>query len=236
MQSLNRSPNVPVLRWHLMALSSLFHSPLQGARLAMSNPTEMGVITPSTPFGKAMDIRFLKWVDVGHLALHLNGGTDVNIYSGGEIDGNGQAWSSDIVFDSMYLNASSSNGNPTANSDGWDTYRSDNIVIQNSRIFNSDDCVSFKPNSTNIVLQNLYCNGSHGISVGSLRQYVSQVDIVENILVYNTSLNNASVRDPPPLLRERKKLTGQDGARIKSGLEQLATPPALAAAVAGSGT
>ncbi|KAF7122470.1 hypothetical protein CNMCM5793_000495 [Aspergillus hiratsukae] len=216
--------------------------------------------------GKAMDIRFLRRVDVdirGKIVMTDDidywlansfkyafqdtssfiqiGGTDINIYGGGEIDGNGQAWwdarmnnktiqrpilvtymdfhggsvcninlrnspnwfqlvynSSDIVFDSMYLNASSSNGNLTANSDGWDTYRSDNIVIQNSRIFNSDDCVSFKPNSTNILVQNLYCNGSHGISVGSLGQYVGQVDIAENILVYNTSLNNAS-----------------DGARIK---------------------
>jgi galacturan 1,4-alpha-galacturonidase len=152
--------------------------------------------------GKAMDIRFLKRVDVGMyvtvrgsiacIYMYLVvirgkivmtndidywlansfkyafqdtssfiqiGGTDVNIYGGGEIDGNGQAWwdarmdnktiqrpilvtymdfhggsvsninlrnspnwfqlvynSSDIVFDSMYLNASSTNSNPTANS------------------------------------------------------------------------------------------------------------------------
>jgi galacturan 1,4-alpha-galacturonidase len=65
----------------------------------------------------------------------------------------------------------------------WDTYRSDNIVIQNSHIDNGDDCVSFKPNSTNIVVQNLICNGSHGISVGSLGQYKGEVDIVKNIYV-----------------------------------------------------
>jgi hypothetical protein len=65
----------------------------------------------------------------------------------------------------------------------WDTYRSDNIVIQNSYINNGDDCVSFKPNSTNIVVQNLACNGSHGISVGSLGQYPGEVDIVKNIFV-----------------------------------------------------
>ncbi|GFF51401.1 probable exopolygalacturonase X [Aspergillus lentulus] len=250
--------------------------------------------------GKAMDIRFLKRVDIdiqGKIVMTNDidywlansfkyafqdsssfiqiGGADINIYGGGEIDGNGQAWwdarmnnktiqrpilvtymdfhggsvsnitlrnspnwfqlvynSSNIVFDSMYLNASSSNSNPTANSDGWDTYRSDNIVIQNSRIFNSDgeslypfddgdlsDMVRLRiiqaeqyehPRAGNISQayvtrpeliisgKNLYCNGSHGISVGSLGQYVGQVDIVENILVYNTSLNNAS-----------------DGARIK---------------------
>lgn len=44
----------------------------------------------------------------------------------------------------------------------------------------------------------MWCNGSHGISVGSLGQYVGVVDIVENILVHNISMNNAG-----------------DGARIK---------------------
>lgn len=60
------------------------------------------------------------------------------------------------------------------------------------------DCVSFKPNSTNILVQNLHCNGSHGISVGSLGQYANEIDIVENIYVTNISMYNAS-----------------DGARIK---------------------
>lgn len=53
------------------------------------------------------------------------------------------------------------------------------------------DCVAFKPNSTNVVLQNLVCNGSHGISVGSLGQYKGETDIVENLYIYNTSMSNA---------------------------------------------
>ncbi|CAK7236998.1 hypothetical protein SBRCBS47491_009827 [Sporothrix bragantina] len=78
------------------------------------------------------------------------------------------------------------------NTDGWDTYRSSNIVIQNSVIVNTDDCVSFKPNSTSIVVQNLSCTGSHGISVGSLGQYEGEVDIVEDIYVYNNSMTSCS--------------------------------------------
>lgn len=39
-----------------------------------------------------------------------------------------------------------------------------------------EDCVAFKPNSTNILIQNLVCTGSHGISVGSLGQYVGQFE------------------------------------------------------------
>lgn len=58
--------------------------------------------------------------------------------------------------------------------------------------------MSFKPNSTNIVVQGLDCTGSHGISIGSLGQYANQTDIVENLYIYNNTLTNSS-----------------DGARIK---------------------
>jgi galacturan 1,4-alpha-galacturonidase len=44
-----------------------------------------------------------------------------------------------------------------------------------------------------MLVQNLHCNGSHGISVGSLGQYKGEVDIVQNVLVYNVSMFNASV-------------------------------------------
>jgi galacturan 1,4-alpha-galacturonidase len=91
--------------------------------------------------------------------------------------------SSDVIFNNINIAGGSKSSNPAKNTDGWDTYRSDNIVIQNSHIDNGDDCVSFKPNCTNIVVQGLQCNGSHGISVGSLGQYVGEVDIVENIYV-----------------------------------------------------
>ncbi|KAJ6037997.1 hypothetical protein N7460_007768 [Penicillium canescens] len=106
--------------------------------------------------------------------------------------------STDLLFNGIDITGFSSSKNVAKNTDGWDLYRSSNIVIQNSFINNGDDCVSFKPNSTEILVQNLHCNGSHGISVGSLGQYEGEIDIVQNVLVYNISMFNAS-----------------DGARIK---------------------
>ncbi|EXK80458.1 murein transglycosylase [Fusarium oxysporum f. sp. raphani 54005] len=106
--------------------------------------------------------------------------------------------STDIIVSDLDLQAVSKNSNLAKNTDGWDIYRSDSVVLQNSVINNGDDCVSLKPNSTNIVVQGLHCNGSHGISVGSLGQYAKEFDIVENVYVYNISMSNAS-----------------DGARIK---------------------
>lgn len=100
--------------------------------------------------------------------------------------------STDVVFDNINISGYSQSASLAKNTDGWDTYRSNNIVIQNSVINNGDDCVSFKPNSTEILVQNLHCNGSHGVSVGSLGQYVGETDIIENVLVYNISMYNAS--------------------------------------------
>ncbi|KAK2040889.1 exopolygalacturonase [Colletotrichum somersetense] len=100
--------------------------------------------------------------------------------------------STDVIISDMDLRAIAVNDVEIANSDGWDTYRSDRVVIQNSHIINTDDCVSFKPNSTNIVVQNLDCTGSHGMSVGSLGQYKGETDIVENVCVYNTTMAHAS--------------------------------------------
>lgn len=91
--------------------------------------------------------------------------------------------STDVVYQGINIGGHSHSNNTAKNTDGWDIYRSTNCVVQNSIINNGDDCVSFKPNATEILVQNLFCNGSHGISVGSLGQYVGEIDIVENVYV-----------------------------------------------------
>ncbi|KAH7908952.1 glycoside hydrolase family 28 protein [Hygrophoropsis aurantiaca] len=104
-----------------------------------------------------------------------------------------------ILYDRINISAVSTSTNLAKNTDGWDIYRSDNVVIVNSEINNGDDCVSLKPNSTNIVASYLNCNGSHGISVGSLGQYAGVYDIVENFTSTNVHMANA-----------------ENGARIKA--------------------
>ncbi|KAL0566718.1 hypothetical protein V5O48_015283 [Marasmius crinis-equi] len=118
---------------------------------------------------------------------------------------NGPNWfnlvneSRNVTYSNITISAVSTSANGPHNTDGWDTYRSDNVVIKDSVINNGDDCVSFKPNSTNIFVSNLDCTGSHGISVGSLGQYPQFFDIVENITAVDIKMTNAS-----------------DGARIKA--------------------
>ncbi|KAJ3489819.1 hypothetical protein NLI96_g1863 [Meripilus lineatus] len=104
-----------------------------------------------------------------------------------------------ITYRNITISIVSGSSNPPKNTDGWDTYRSDGVVISDSVVTNTDDCVSFKPNSTNILVANMFCSGSHGISVGSLSQYPGEFDIVQDILATNITMVNA-----------------QNGARIKS--------------------
>ncbi|WVQ98574.1 hypothetical protein IAU59_005701 [Kwoniella sp. CBS 9459] len=100
--------------------------------------------------------------------------------------------SNDITYSNIQIHSISSNESaPAANSDGWDIYRSSYVTIRDSDVQNGDDCVSFKPNSTYMTVENMICNGSHGISVGSLGQYAGETDIVANVYVRNISMSNA---------------------------------------------
>jgi polygalacturonase len=52
-----------------------------------------------------------------------------------------------IIYNNVTLTAASTSSNDAKNTDGWDTYRSDQVTIENSVINNGDDCVSFKPST-----------------------------------------------------------------------------------------
>ncbi|GJC88930.1 putative exopolygalacturonase X [Colletotrichum liriopes] len=104
-----------------------------------------------------------------------------------------------VTYSHVNMNSIQTNGKQAQNTvlyetncRSWDTYRSSQVTITDCTIINGDDCVSFKPNSTDILVQNLYCQGSHGISVGSLGQYAGQVDIVQNVHAKNITMVNAS--------------------------------------------
>ncbi|KAG9121918.1 hypothetical protein FRC07_001903, partial [Ceratobasidium sp. 392] len=90
-----------------------------------------------------------------------------------------------VTYTNIRLEALSANKNSPANADGFDTYRTSNFVLRNAHIVSGDDCFAFKGNSTYITLENLYCQNSHGVSVGSLAQYPGVLDIIEHVKVKN---------------------------------------------------
>ncbi|KAJ9198125.1 CAZyme family GH28 [Paecilomyces variotii] len=108
--------------------------------------------------------------------------------------------SKDISFDNVYIHAFSTNVSaPPKNTDGLDSITTDGIRFTNMRVDVGDDCFSPKPNTTNVFVQNLWCNNTHGVSMGSIGQYAGEEDIIENVYVENVTL-----------------LNGQNGARLKA--------------------
>ncbi|XP_025829801.1 polygalacturonase-like [Agrilus planipennis] len=71
------------------------------------------------------------------------------------------------------------------NTDAFDTSASKRVTIMNSRIFNQDDCLAINSGSDHVFINNT-CSGTHGISIGSVRNAV-----VENIFVKNCTVVNS---------------------------------------------
>ncbi|CAI7639744.1 unnamed protein product [Penicillium glandicola] len=106
----------------------------------------------------------------------------------------------DISFDDVFINAYSTNASALPkNTDGFDSLNVDGLTVTNTRIDIGDDCFSPKPNTTNIFVQNLWCNNTHGVSMGSIGQYSGVEDIIENVWIENVTL-----------------LNGQNGVRLKA--------------------
>lgn len=76
-----------------------------------------------------------------------------------------------------------SNGLAAAhNSDGIGVQTSSNILLTNITVHNQDDCVAIT-SGDNITVSNMFCEGSHGLSIGSIGGKSN--NNVTNILVHS---------------------------------------------------
>ncbi|TFY58043.1 hypothetical protein EVJ58_g6663 [Rhodofomes roseus] len=82
--------------------------------------------------------------------------------------------STNVTYSRINISSVSYSSAPTANSDGWDIYRSSYVTIQDSTVNNDDDCVLAV---TTLTL--------------SVRQYAGETDIVANVFVNNVTMRNA---------------------------------------------
>lgn len=86
------------------------------------------------------------------------------------------------------------------NTDGFDSLNLDGLTVTNTRVDVGDDCFSPKPNTTHIFVQNLWCNNTHGVSMGSIGQYPGVMDVIEHAYIQNVTLLNGEVSlFPSPL-------------------------------------
>jgi hypothetical protein len=77
-----------------------------------------------------------------------------------------------------------------ANTDGADTIRSSHITFNNWTVYNGDDSISLKANSTDIGITNSKFYNGLGIALGSIGQYKNVFETIERLTVQNISYTN----------------------------------------------
>ena len=101
--------------------------------------------------------------------------------------------SKNVSLANFFMNATSTDPKyGTINTDGFDSWNSDNIRIINASITTNDDCLAPKGNTTNLYAKNITCYGSHGPSIGSVGQYPQWPDYVQNITFEDIRVINGS--------------------------------------------
>lgn len=83
--------------------------------------------------------------------------------------------SNGLVIENILLNNTAgeapnnrSNGLAAAhNTDGFDISSTDGLVLKDSTVLNQDDCVAVT-SGNNITVSKMYCDGGHGLSIGSV--------------------------------------------------------------------
>ncbi|KAJ7448953.1 glycoside hydrolase family 28 protein [Mycena latifolia] len=91
--------------------------------------------------------------------------------------------STDIVYDSLRLDATSTSTATAKNTDGIDIGSSTFVTVKNVTVVNQDDCVALKPGSNFATVTGVTCTGSHGLSVGSLGSSAGSTDAVTNAII-----------------------------------------------------
>lgn len=74
---------------------------------------------------------------------------------------------------------------PSANTDGADTIFSSHIKFNNWTVYNGDDSLSLKANSTDITITNSKFVNGLGIAFGSIGQLKDQYETIERVYVEN---------------------------------------------------
>ncbi|KAJ5263572.1 hypothetical protein N7478_011177 [Penicillium angulare] len=91
------------------------------------------------------------------------------------------SYSKNVSITNLYVNATSDDQWGTVNTDGYDSWNSDNLLVENAVITNQDDCIAAKGNTTNLHVKNVTCYGNYGMSIGSVGQYPTMPDYVQNV-------------------------------------------------------
>lgn len=107
---------------------------------------------------------------------------------------------SGISYKDLVVTAESNNATALPkNTDFFDSLNIKHLTVERAWVNIGDDCFSPKSNATDVHVNTMYCNGTHGQSMGSIGQYAGEKSIIEDVVIEDVWL-----------------LNGQHGARLKS--------------------
>jgi galacturan 1,4-alpha-galacturonidase len=93
--------------------------------------------------------------------------------------------SKNVLMENIYVNSSTSDGEPARNTDGADILFSDHITMRGWTVDNGDDAISLKANSTNILIEDSIFYRGQGLAFGSIGQYPGEFETIENATARN---------------------------------------------------
>ncbi|KAJ7146434.1 pectin lyase fold/virulence factor [Mycena epipterygia] len=91
------------------------------------------------------------------------------------------------IYNNLILAASSTSAFPF-NTDGFSAGGT-NLLFENNHVVNGDDCLTVGDGAVNITWRGGYCEGGHGLSIGSLGEG-GQVANVQNVLIEDTVMQS----------------------------------------------
>ncbi|KAF3761416.1 family 28 glycoside hydrolase [Cryphonectria parasitica EP155] len=98
-------------------------------------------------------------------------------------------YSHNVTLDSIYVNNLVESGS-ASNTDGADTIRSSNITFDNWTVYNGDDSIALKGNSTDITIRNSQFYDGLGIAIGSIGQYDGVYEVIQGLTVDNITYSD----------------------------------------------
>ncbi|KAJ7255370.1 polygalacturonase [Mycena rebaudengoi] len=102
-----------------------------------------------------------------------------------------QMWTMTIAYSSfvdmidIFVSSKSNSSQPARNTDGADTLGSHHILFRRWEVDNGDDSIAMKRNSSDILIEDSIFRTGLGVAIGSIGQYIGEVEFVERVLTRN---------------------------------------------------
>ncbi|KAI0688056.1 pectin lyase-like protein [Cerioporus squamosus] len=86
-----------------------------------------------------------------------------------------------VLLEGITIHSVSNSSAPTQNTDGIDTFYTNNITLRNWDVTEGDDAVAPKANTSNMLIQDSHFRDGGGVAIGSIGQYPGVYEFIENV-------------------------------------------------------